>query len=569
MRRTLRLAASVVALRLLLVPSPVSAQPAPAPAPQPGMPPRMMAGQSQPKGTAVVRGTVVAADSGAPLRRALVRAQSLEMQDVRSTTTDEQGTFEIRELVGGRYTISAQKSGYVQLSYGQRRPNERGTPVEIAAGQTVEKIGLALPRGAVISGRIADEFGEPIAEVMVQVQRYRYVAGGRRLMPVGRSDTTDDQGAFRLYGLAPGDYVVSATQRGNFPMMTANGRPEAGNDQGYAATYYPGTPSASEAQRVSVAVGQEVSGVTFALTPTRVARISGRVVGAPPDGISGMVMLMPEDGMMLGVPSAGMVRPDGQFDLAGVPPGRYVLQLQSRQRGPDELVGVTPVTVAGTDLQNVIITLRRPGTVSGRIEFDGGPPADVTPANVRVMVMPTDPSSGRFTMTGPAQTSGDYTFTTGGVLGSALIRVSPPPGWYLQSVQHGGDDVTDTPVQLDGGTEVRDVRVLLTRAATTFSGTVRDDRGNPVVDATIVMFPDDDSRWGPNSRFLRTLRPDTQGKFETRGLPPLSNYRVVAVQGLEDGQGNDPEFLASVRDRAERLSLAPGETKTLDVRLRP
>lgn len=522
-----------------------------------------------PAGTAALRGTVVSADTGTPLRRVLVRAQAAEAQDVKAATTDDQGRFEIRELAGGRYTITAQKTGYVTLSYGQRRVGERGTVVSVPAGQTVEKIALALPRGGVITGRVSDEFGEPLAEASVQVQRYRYMPGGRRLMPMGRPDTTDDQGTFRLYGLEPGDYVVSATLRNASGMMMVGGRPAPDSDQGYAPTYFPGTPSQQDAQRVSVAPGQEVSGIAFALTPTRVARISGRVTGGPEGApADGFVMVRPEEGFTGGMMPGGMVQADGTFEIAGVPPGRYVLQVQPRQRGDNDLIGVTSVTVSGADLQNLTIAMQRPGSVSGRFEFEGGPPADLNPTMVRFMPMPADPMSSRFMMTSPPQTNPDYSFRGQGFLGSVMLRASAPPGWYLASIHHGADDVTDTPVRLEPGTDVRDLRILFTRTATTLSGTVRDDRGNPVVDATVVVFPDDDQKWNFGSRHLRTLRPDTQGRFETRGLPPASNYRVVAVQGLEDGQAYDPEFLTSVRDRADRLTLTQGETKTVDLQLK-
>lgn len=571
MPRTVRLFAASAVLCLFAVAEPRGAAQAPAPSPAqgpPGMPPRMMAGQTQPKGTAVVRGTVVAADTGAPLRRVLVRASAPEAQDMKAATTDDQGRFEIKELVGGRYTISAQKTGYVTLAFGQRRVGERGTLVEVPAGQTVEKVAIALPRGGVITGRVSDEFGEPLAEAMVQVQRYRYMPGGRRLMPMGRGDMTDDQGSFRLYGLEPGEYVVSATVRNASPVMMADGRLAPDSGQGYAPTYYPGTPSQQEAQRVTVAPGQEVSGISFALTPTRVARISGRVTGGA-DGaaVNGFVMVRPEEGFTGGMMPGGMVQADGAFAINGVAPGRYVLQVQPRSQGPSELVGLASVTVAGADVENVVIALRPAGRISGRFEFEGGTPSDVTPAMVRVMAMPADPFGARV-FTGPPQTGNDFSFSLQGVMGAVTLRASAPPGWYLQSIRYGGDDVSDAPVQLDPGTDIRDVRILLTRTATTLSGTVRDDRGNPVVDATVVVFPDDDSKWTMASRHLRTLRPDTQGRFETRGLPPAANYRVVAVQGLEDGQAYDPEFLTSVRDRADRLALTQGESKTLDLRLR-
>jgi Carboxypeptidase regulatory-like domain len=531
--------------------------------------PRGTVTSQAPAGTAVLRGTVVAADTGTPLRRVLVRAQAAEAQDIKAATTDDQGRFEIRELAGGRYTITAQKTGYVTLSYGQRRVGERGTVVAVPAGQTVEKIALALPRGGVITGRVSDEFGEPLAEAMVQVQRYRYMPGGRRLMPVGRPDTTDDQGTFRLYGLEPGDYVISATVRNASGMVMVGGRPAPESDQGYAPTYFPGTPSQQDAQRVTVAPGQEVSGIAFALTPTRVARISGRVTGGP-EGVAaeGYVMIRPEEGFTSGMVPGGTVQADGTFEIAGVPPGRYVLQLQPRQRGDNDLVGVTTVTVAGEDLQNLVITLQRPGSVSGRFEFEGGPPAGLSPTMVRFMPLPANPGSSSFMMSSLPQTNADYSFRGQGFLGSVLLRASAPSGWYVAAILHGADDVTDTPLRLGPGIDVRDVRILLTQTATTLSGTVRDDRGSPVVDATVVVFPDDE-KWNFGSRHLRTLRPDTQGHFETRGLPPASTYRIVAVQGLEDGQAYDPEFLTSVRDRADRLTLTPGESKAVDLRLRP
>ena len=81
-------------------------------------------------------------------------------------------------------------------------------------------------------------------------------------MPVAQGDRSDDTGAFRVYGLPPGDYYVSARSDGMTPMMMPDARLATGDsDQGYAPTYYPGTPSPADAERVTVAVGQEVAGI--------------------------------------------------------------------------------------------------------------------------------------------------------------------------------------------------------------------------------------------------------------------------------------------------------------------
>mgnify|MGYP001286131235 CR=1 FL=1 len=131
-----------------------------------------------------------------------------------------------------------------------------------------------------------------------------------------------------------------------------------------------------------------------------------------------------------------------------------------------------------------------------------------------------------------------------------------------------GQDLTDEPFALDPGTEMKGVRVVLTQTASTVTGSVRDERGDAVLDTTVVVFPDDERQWAFQSRFIRTARPDTSGRFEIAGLPDHDGYRVVAVQGLENGQATDPQFLAQLRDSSERLALAAGETKTLDLRLR-
>ena len=90
-----------------------------------------------------------------------------------------------------------------------------------------------------------------------------------------------------------------------------------------------------------------------------------------------------------------------------------------------------------------------------------------------------------------------------------------------------------------------------------------------MTDATIVIFPADDARWTYQSRFIRAARPDQDGRFQIRGLPPAADYLAIPVQGLENGQAGDPDFLATVRDAATPFSLDEGETRALDLRFNP
>src|SRR5262249_50535208 len=166
--------------------------PGPRHPPQPQTPPRDNAQSAQPPATAIIRGHVVAAENGQPLRKAQVRIFSPELRENRMATTDGDGKYEFKEVKAGSYTVNASKGNCVRLAYGQTRAFEQGKPLEIAAGQLVEKVDFALPRGAIITGRVIDEFGEPLPDAMVSVQRYQNVGGQKRLVPAGRPARTHD-----------------------------------------------------------------------------------------------------------------------------------------------------------------------------------------------------------------------------------------------------------------------------------------------------------------------------------------------------------------------------------------
>jgi hypothetical protein len=223
----------------------------------------------------------VLTQAGTPLRRAQVMIFEGPLR--RQTTTDADGRYAFAGLPAGRFNITASKAGYLGLQYGQKRPNQPGTPVIVASGQVVTSIDLTLPRGSVVTGRITDEFGEPLAQAQVQVQRLQYGPDGQRRAQTNQSSMTDDRGEFRAYGLMPGEYVINAGVRTPVSPTAANVNDVA---EGFPPIYYPGTASAEQAQPITLAVGEEVS-IQFSLIPARLARVSGIVVdsaGRPASG---------------------------------------------------------------------------------------------------------------------------------------------------------------------------------------------------------------------------------------------------------------------------------------------
>lgn len=526
-----------------------------------------------PRGTAILRGQVVAADTGAPIRRAQLRIFSSTARDGRIATTDAQGQFEVKELVAGRYTMTASKGGFVSLQYGQRRPSESGTPIELGDGETLDKLIIALPRGSVLGGRVTDEFGEPVANATVVALRYGYAGGARRLMPVGSAssrDNTDDQGQYRLFGLPPGEYYVSATLRTGGGEITD---PMGGEPSGYAATYYPGVPNMGEAARVTLAVSQENTGVSFGLIATRLVAVSGQVIGSDGSPASGsVIMLLPGGGavgrgMMQGG-NSGRADQTGMFRLTNVAPGRYQAQARTGMRGDGELAKMDLI-VGNEDVEGIVLVTAKGGRATGNVVSDTGEPLDFRPQQIQVAARAVDVGVQGIGGGGGgnARVNGDWTFELANLTDARLIRVNTPREWTLKSVFLGSEEITDLPMEFPAGQTVTGLQVVLTKQIGTLSGVVTDERGNPVLDATVVVFPANEELWMYQSRFIKAARPDQEGLYRLTALPPGEDYLVIALQGLEDGQAGDAEFLATVRDQATAFSLGDGETKAVDVKL--
>ena len=529
----------------------------------PGVPQGPARDTSQQKpGTAIVRGRVFAADNGQPLRKAQVRITAPELRENRLTTTDAEGRYEFKELLAGRYTVTASKGSYVTLSYGQTRPLEPGKPLEILDKQTVEKVDLMLPRGGVITGRVVDEFGDPVSDVMVSVQRYQFMQGRRRLMPAGRNGMTNDVGEFRLFAIPPGQYYLSATLRN----MMGFGA-ESDDRSGYSPTYFPGTPNVAEAQRVTIRVGQILSDINMALVPTRTARISGTAVDSQGRPMSGMVMAVPKGEFMGMFGPPAQIRPDGSFSIGGLSPNTYTVQVMGPS-GPDNEYASAEVTVSGDDVTAVQLVATKPILVAGRVIVDPAAASSLRPSSVRLMAQPAVMDGMMINMLPPSTVSDDFGFEVKTRPGKMRLAFGGPPlpGWSIRAVRYHGEDVTDSGIDFRPGENVSDVEVELTNRMSDVSGLVTNGRGDAMKDYTVIAFAQDRDRWTIANRYVRNARPDQDGRFKLTGLPP-GDYFVVALDSVDGTEWMDPEFLDSIKTKASSFSLGDGETKTLDLKL--
>jgi hypothetical protein len=203
-------------------------------------------------------------------------------------------------LPPGRYQVDAQKAGFAsQLPTAPLNPGAL-RPFQLAAGETLGNVNIALQEGAAITDQIFDPVsGEPLADARVTAMRRPAgaVAGAARangvavprLLPVEQGGQTNDLGEFRIDGLPAGDYGVAATASPApfFGVVSpAESATAAASSPSTKAvqTFYPGTVDAADAQTATVAGGQVASGITFRLSTASVYQVSGVVVddtGAP------------------------------------------------------------------------------------------------------------------------------------------------------------------------------------------------------------------------------------------------------------------------------------------------
>ncbi|MEO7189450.1 MAG: carboxypeptidase-like regulatory domain-containing protein [Vicinamibacterales bacterium] len=322
--------------------------------------------------TAELTGTILNDASPAqPVNRAVVTVTGTEEAEA---WTDERGQFAIKGLPAGRYTLRARKAGLVSTAYGAKRYDRPGTTIVLADGQRVDRLNVVLSRGAVISGTITDQGGDPAFDVEVRAMQYRPQLNGERTpAPVQTtgasvSNRTDDQGEYRLYGLPPGDYLIVATPRSLGPAeirvstdeeiraaLAEMQRPVVGGRGGVGATtpqtparpaapptgtlaavYYPGTPSASAATAINVSAGDERSGIDVRLQVVRTARVEGQVLtpgGVPPESVQLMLVANASattPSLLSGaLMNRATVAKDGHFSLSGISPGQYLISART------------------------------------------------------------------------------------------------------------------------------------------------------------------------------------------------------------------------------------------------
>jgi len=301
-------------------------------------------------GSSVIEGVVTQAGTGEPIPG--TRIILYGSGPARETRTDERGRFAIAGVSQGHYNVSAQREGYLGAGIDGKFQLSVSAPVNVDERQPIAPVTLTLAMGGVISGRVLDPAGRPLPNTNVEV-----------LTPNSRERRTsgnNDRGEFRFAGLAPGQYVVAASQ----PT-----RPNASVRDTYVRTYYPGTIESSRAVPVTVTFGSEVPGIDFTMQTSIVVSVSGRVIFDLPDvqfpytaRLQPTLLLHSFDPDPLNTEATrNAVRAvdtsNGKFEIRGVRPGPYELVI-SVPGGGSAYIGRKRINASYQDLKDVTIVVR-------------------------------------------------------------------------------------------------------------------------------------------------------------------------------------------------------------------
>jgi len=523
------------------------------------------------KNTSSIEGTVVKDPGDQPLKKAIVEVIPEEEGGANYTAvSDLEGHFIISNVQPGRYRIFAERTGFIEVDKSGHRL--AGTAISIAAGQSTHDLQLRMLSAAIVTGRVVDEDGDPMANVDISVLRYGY-SSGRRELEQERSERTNDVGEFRIAGLLSGRYILSASPSPDFSSVTPFKRSAPETDKtetGYVTTYYPGTNDVSQAVPLELHPGDEVP-VDFTLVPTRTFRVRGSVVNSGSSRSSdalgqGVVMLHPQN-FSSEVFTAAEVDQNGKFEIRGVAPGSYTMTLM-RNDGETAQLSHQELVVANSDVNGVRLVPVQGSQIRGQLRIENAPRLDLT--TLVVLLRPANGSSnpvvgseqGRLKPDGSFELNnvspGRYTVSISG--GTRAMR-----DYFLKKVIAGGRDVSDSDVIVPGSTTVS-MSLILSPAAASLEGSVVDDQNQPVANVTVVAVPDA-THQDQIDRYQRSLA-DQHGHFLLRGLTP-GRYTVFAWPHVDEGAYYDPDFLKEYEPSGEKVQLGEGARRTVMLKVLP
>jgi len=507
---------------------------------------------------------VLGGATGQPLRRAQVL---LRPADSKGTavfqTTDESGGFSFPKVSPGRYTITAQRDGYLPLSAGRIGDYKMPPIFAVNSGETISSFVYRLTPSGVVSGKVKFDDAEPAVNVAIQLYR-TYYERGRHGYAAAASTRTDDRGEYRVHGLEPGSYYVAALYQA--PPRPPGAEEETRRDAlgnplpelSYAVTFFPEVQKISDAVPVKIAPGDEVPGIDIFLTLVHTAHVRGRVVGTAKGAViaSPSVTLRMNDTDNTASVMAPMnvaIDKNETFEIQGVTAGPYLLMASATEDGV-ALTGRVPINIGDADVANADVVLAPESHWAGKIHWDDDD--STLPEGLMISLQP------RRSTASPslAKVSENGEFSVPFVPNETydLYVLNAPNDSYLKSVRVASSERLAQGLEAPSGDPPPPLDVRLSSQGGEVVGrAVTADPKVVASGATVALIPDPSAG---RVQAYQTTHADEYGNFLLRGLPP-GKYVLVAWLDSPPCDVYNPDELPACQAQGSSLTIDEAEQK--------
>jgi hypothetical protein len=475
------------------------------------------------------------------------------------TRTNSSGEFSFSNLPPGNYGLSVKKDGYVRQEYGPLGQDGKGATLTVGAGTRVEGIVFRLKPAVTLSGRVRNEYGVPIANILIQALRRGYDVRGNRIVTVFSNALTDDRGEYRLYWLDPATYYVNASYLPILPTpVNAN---EDASREAYAPTYYPGATDPTHARAIEATTEREISGIDFKLDRSQTVTVRGTTYSVVKRGpVAALVSLAspPESGSS----SRYTVESDekGAFEMKGIVSGTYILS--AKTVSGDGQIGLSAITVRDRDYSTADIMVGPGVTLNVMFFTEAGATVDLR--STTVTLLPVEwpvPAPQPATL----QPNGSFIFTQVQP-GNYVIRVTGlPDGSYVKAARYADRDSLEDFAQIRYDT-AGPLNILLGLDGGLITGAAVNEMGQAFLNATVVLVPDKMRRHRQDQ--YSVTRTGQNGMFSLRGIPP-GEYKLFAWESVDESAYMNPEFISAFEDGGLPLQIGPATTLSTQVRVIP
>jgi len=470
-------------------------------------------------------------------------------------TSGPDGRFSFPRLPAGRYQLSPRRNGFVFLE----AENGGGSFVGLTlqSGDTVKDRIVEMTPMAILTGRVTDEFGDPVEGAFVGA--IPVTGDASRSVVLSRMNgSTDDRGQFRITG-APGKFRirVSASPR----LGVHEIRTDGSEIPVYAETWYPSTDSRERAAVVEAIGGREIAGIDIRLIRKRSLTLSGVVTGVPEGSARAEVFVHTRT---FGLPFT-TTDDQGRFSVAGLAADNYTVWAHY-QSGNLQL-NSAPVVVPLESANETGLGLRvaPPEELAGTLEFEGGTANSAPESNQRAVVHIDAITPFFWTETEGGNVDRERRFSITSVFPAKYrVRVeSLPENAFIKTVSVDGKTLANTVLDLSGGVNGAKVKVTIGLNGASIEGTVSSEDGKPVCCAMVVVADSIEhvndhmkSVAGGKTYRFTGLRP---GKYRLIVSGPSRDYGTQTAEELFD---QSPEIEAHEGDHVKRdVTFKPREAK--------